>query len=301
MRVALVGNSAAGGGGARDVAGEVEHALREAGCDVEVCTGDDLEAEARRAAEGADAVAAVGGDGTVNAVASALAGTSIPLLVVPAGTLNHFARDLGVPLDPAEAALLVRDGTPRRVDVAEVNGRVFVNNSSIGAYPLAVVLREHLQEQGAGGKWTAMGRAALRTFRRFPTLRVRIAGDDGAVDLETPFVFVGNNPYGGENVGPGQRERLDGGRLGVLTAEAPTRSAAVRTALAAALGRLDAASGVWRGEPAEVTIEAGAASLLVSLDGEVVRLETPLAYRARPGAKTTRAPGIPAKNGQNGV
>ena len=197
MRVAVVGNRAAGGGDGDDVIGTVERALREAGCDVAVYAGDDLAEDARSAAADADAVAAVGGDGTVNAVAAALAGRSVPLLVVPAGTLNHFARDLGLPLDPVEAALLVRDGEPRAVDVAEVNGRVFVNNSSIGAYPLAVVLRERLQDEGPGGKWTAMARAALRTFRRFPTLRVRVAADDGEIDLETPFVFVGNNPLRG--------------------------------------------------------------------------------------------------------
>ncbi len=108
--------------------------------------GDDLREAAAKAAVDFDVVAAMGGDGTVNAVAGALAGTPTPLLVLPAGTLNHFARDLGLPLDPAEAALLVRDGVRREVDVGEVNGHVFVNNSSIGAYPLTVALRERLQD-----------------------------------------------------------------------------------------------------------------------------------------------------------
>jgi diacylglycerol kinase family enzyme len=290
MRVAVVGNRKAGGGDIGDVVAGVERVLRELGHDVAVHAGDDLGEAARRAAEDADAVAAVGGDGTANAVASALAGGSTRMLVVPAGTLNHFARDLGVPLDPAAAALLVRDGAPRHVDVAEVNGRVFVNNSSIGAYPLAVVLRERLQDEGSGGKWPAMARAALRTFRRFPTMRVRIAADDGEVALETPFVFVGNNPYGGGSAGPGRRERLDGGHLGVLTVEATTRSAAVRVALAAAVGRLGSTGGVWHGEPTEATVDAGAPSLLVSLDGEVARLETPLVYRSRPGALAVFGP-----------
>ena len=212
----------------------MERALREAGAEVVCSTGAAATSatQARRAPRECDIVAALGGDGTVNAVAAALAGTSTPMLVLPAGTLNHFARDLGVPLDPAEAALLVRDGVRRKVDVAEVNGRVFVNNSSIGAYPLAVALRERLQDQGAGGKWSAMARASLRTFRRFPTLRVHIDGDDGEVDLETPFVFVGNNAYGGEGVAASERARLDGGRLGVLTAEATTRREALRVAAA---------------------------------------------------------------------
>lgn len=232
----------------------------------------------------------MGGDGTVNAVAGALAGTSTPMLVLPAGTLNHFARDLGLPLDPAEAALLVRDGRRRKVDVAEVNGRVFVNNSSIGVYPLAVALRERLQDQGRGGKWSAMARATLRTFKRFPTLHVHIEGDDGRLDLETPFVFVGNNAYGGKGVGASERARLDGGRLGVVTTEATTRREALRVAALAALGRLGDSSAIWRGEPAEVTVETAAASLLVSLDGEVVRLETPLRYRSRPGALIVLVP-----------
>jgi diacylglycerol kinase family enzyme len=250
----------------------------------------DLSERARRAAQECDVVAVLGGDGTVNAVATALAGTSTPMLVLPGGTLNHFARDLGVPLDPAEAALLVRDGVQRRVDVAEVNGRVFVNNSSIGAYPLTVTLRDRLLEEGAGGKWSAMARAALRTFRRFPTLRVHIDGDDGAIDIETPFVFVGNNVYRAEGPGALARDRLDGARLGVITAETTTRREAVGVALLVALGRLDGASALWRGEPAELTVETAVASLLVSLDGEVARLQPPLRYRSQPGALVVIAP-----------
>ena len=95
-----------------------------------------------------------------------------------------------------------------------------------------------------------MARAALRTFRRYPTLRVRLAGDDGEVALETPFVFVGNNVYADRGLGAPQRERLDAGRLGVLTARATTRREALRVAV---LARRSAAwttrSAVWRGEP----------------------------------------------------
>jgi diacylglycerol kinase family enzyme len=286
----VIGNRSAGA--REDPIAPVERALREAGAGVSVrrASGGDIADAARRAAEECDIVAAMGGDGTVSCVASVLAGTSTPLLVLPAGTLNHFAKDLGVPLAAAEAALLVRDGVQRRVDVAEVNGHLFINNSSIGAYPLAVALREHLQDVHGIGKWKAMARAALRTFRRFPTVTVRVEGDGDEVRLRTPFVFVGNNPYGGEGVKPTERARLDAGRLGVITAEAATRREAMRLALLAALGRLDDASTVWRGEPAEATVETTAASLLVALDGEVERLETPLRYRSRPGALVVFAP-----------
>ena len=118
---------------------------------------------------------------------------------------------------------------------------------------------------------------------------MHIDGDDGALDLETPFVFVGNNAYGGDGVPASGRARLDSGRLGVLTAETTTRRQALRIAMLAALGRFDA-SGIWRGEPAELTVDTAAASLLVALDGEVVRLETPLRYRSRPGALVVIAP-----------
>jgi diacylglycerol kinase family enzyme len=286
----VIGNAGAGGGD--ESVEPVERALREAGAEVVVrrTAGADLRATAGQAAEECDIVAAMGGDGTVGAVAGALAGTPTPLLVLPAGTLNHFARDLGVPLDPAEAALLVRDGVRREVDVGEVNGHVFVNNSSIGAYPLAVALRERLQHEG-GNKWTAMTRAALRTFRRYPTMRVRLAGDDGAVALETPFVFVGNNLYADRGLGAPQRERIDAGRLGVITARATTRRDALRVVVLGAVGRLDDASAVWRGEPAELTVETDRGSLLVSLDGEVVSMRGPFEFRSRPKALVVVAPG----------
>jgi diacylglycerol kinase family enzyme len=283
-RVALVVNPHAGHAERRAEA--VVQAMRQAGAEAIVQSGTrgDLGELARRAAEDCDVVAALGDDGTVNAVATALAGSSTPLLVLPGGTLNHFARDLGVPLDPVEAALLVRDGVERKVDLAEVNGRVFVNTSSIGAYPVAVALRERLRERGVRNKWSAMVRAALRTFRRFPAMRVHIDGDDGAIVLETPFVFVGNNPYGGEGLLRLRRERLDTGRLGVITAAATSRRAVLRVVARAVLGRLDDAPEVWRGEFAAVTVNAVASSLLVALDGEVNRLQTPLHYRSRPGA-----------------
>lgn len=251
---------------------------------------DDLREAAAKAAVDFDVVAAMGGDGTVNAVAGALAGTPTPLLVLPAGTLNHFARDLGLPLDPAEAALLVRDGVRREVDVGEVNGHVFVNNSSIGAYPLTVALRERLQDERGGGKWTAMTRAALRTFHRYPTVRVRLASDDGEVSLETPFVFVGNNVYADRGLGAPQRERLDAGCLGVLTVRATTRREGLRIAVLGALGRLDDARTVWRGDPTQLTVETEGRSQLVSLDGEVVSGEGPLEYRSRPRALVVLAP-----------
>jgi diacylglycerol kinase family enzyme len=297
MRVALVANPRAGRGPPPVAA--VTEALSQAGAEVTLFGGPgaDFTAEARRAAQECDVVAAMGGDGTVNSVASALAGGSTPMLVLPAGTLNHFARDLGVPRDLVEAALLVRDGRRRNVDVGEVNGRVFVNTSSIGAYPFAVALREQLRLLGVRGKWRAMARASLVTFRLFPTLHVRLAGDIGELEVETPLVFVGNDVYAGEGLGALRRARLDDGRLCLITAEVTSPPEVLRLALLAALGRLHTSPAVWRGEPTEITVGAARRSLLVSLDGEVVRLRPPLRYRSRPGALAVFAPAVPVNAG----
>ncbi|HVV85968.1 MAG TPA: diacylglycerol kinase family protein, partial [Kofleriaceae bacterium] len=144
MKVAVIMNHAAGSAGvahARDRAAAIRTAFTDAGVEVELHPGDgprlaDLARAA--AASGVDAVVAAGGDGTVSAVASALAGGDVPLAVLPLGTLNHFAGDLGMPRELAAAARAIAAGTIDRVDVGEVNGRVFVNNSSIGLYPLVV-------------------------------------------------------------------------------------------------------------------------------------------------------------------
>src|SRR5262249_1860097 len=147
------------------------------------------------AAGGVDAVVAAGGDGTVSTIAAALAGGDVPLAVLPLGTLNHFARDLGMPATIADAARAIADGAVDRVGVGEVTGRIFVNNSSRGLYPLVVASREADQRATGHGKWRAMLTAIWRVLRRFPLLAVQVRSAAGAVTARTPFVFVGNNAY----------------------------------------------------------------------------------------------------------
>src|SRR6266446_4349799 len=156
--------------------------------------GPQLMDAARAAADSdADVVVLGGGDGTVSAGANALAGTGRIMGVLPLGTLNHFARDLGVPTDLEEAVRAIAQGAPRDVDVGEANGRVFVNNSSIGLYPLMVSLRNVWMEHKGMHKWVAMGRAALGTLRRFPVVRIALRMSEGGLLVTTPMVFIGNN------------------------------------------------------------------------------------------------------------
>jgi YegS/Rv2252/BmrU family lipid kinase len=273
--------------------GVVERALAEAfaSCGVEARValareGEDLHELARRAvSNGARAVVAGGGDGTIAAVASALAGTEKPLGVLPLGTLNHFAKDLKIPLDAARAARNVCEGRVARVDVGEVNGRVFINNSSLGIYPRIVRRREKLQRRGRSGKWAASFRAALAVLRRYPFLRVRLKADGREIVRETPFLLVGNNEYEIERFQIGARRRLDAGRLSLYVAHRTGRLRLLGFAVRALFGRLRQAKDFDALCAQEIWVETRRPKRLpVATDGEVNVMTTPLHYRVLPGA-----------------
>jgi diacylglycerol kinase family enzyme len=234
-------------------------------------------------AAGCRTAVAAGGDGTVNAVASAVLGRDIPLGVLPIGTLNHFAKDVGIPLELADAVRVAAEGTVRRVDVGEVNGRLFLNNSSIGVYPRIVELRDRFGARGPA-KWLAALWAALAVLRRRPFLGVRIRVGEETVVRRTSLVFVGNNEYRMVGLHAASRESLTGGRLAIYVMHADRR----RSLLALAWEVL------WRGAeeveelelfPApDAEVETRRRRLRVALDGEVAVLNSPLAYRSLPMA-----------------
>src|SRR6266496_2220844 len=138
---------------------KIARALAAAGIDPEIEPLDSSKCEVRcRAiAERGDPLLVVGGgDGTIAAAASALVGTKTALCILPLGTLNHFARDLGIPPDADDAAKLIARRTERRVDVAQMNGRTFINNSAIGLYPLMLVDRDLQRKRLGRSKRLAM-------------------------------------------------------------------------------------------------------------------------------------------------
>lgn len=283
--------NAAAGGGSED--GETARAVGAAfdacgvSAHVSVARGGDEVAELVRRAlsNGARAVVAGGGDGTVGSVAAALAGTDMPLGVLPLGTLNHFAKDLGIPLALEEAARIVCEGRAVSVDVGEVNGRVFVNNSSLGLYPLIVRRRKKLQAREGSGKWPAFFRAALAVLLRYPFMHVRLDADGHEIARKTPFVFVGNNEYQVENLQLGGRSCLDGGHLSLYVAHRTGRLGLLRLALHALFGRLREARDFDALCAREIWVETRRPKRLpVATDGEVSVLSTPLHFRIRPGA-----------------
>jgi diacylglycerol kinase family enzyme len=247
--------------------------------------GPDLLATARlAAASDTDVVVMAGGDGTVSAGAGGLAGTGKPMGVLPLGTLNHFARDLGIPTDLEAAVRNVAEGIVREVDVGEANGRVFVNNASLGLYPAAVALRDAWMARQSMQKWVAMGRAALDTLRRFPVVRLTLRLPEGSLNVTTPMVFIGNNRYETKLFSLGKRPALDEGDLWVYLARDAGRFRFVRLALRALIGRLDDSRDFQGLSVKEMLVEDRRRVLRVAFDGEVCHVAPPLRYQIRPRA-----------------
>lgn len=226
---------------------------------------------------------AAGGDGTVNCVANVVAGTNRKMGVLPVGTLNHFAKDVGLPPE-LEAAVAVAAGCDtRRVDAVEVNGRIFVNNSSLGVYPLMVLDRERMKRTGRN-RWSSLLIASVRSFARFRRLRVELEVDGVARRCRTPFLFVGNNEYCVEGTNIGKRERLDDGRLTVFVAHDITRMGVLRLAFAAIRGRIKELPEYEQLKGTQLVVSLRRRRPRISLDGEVRRMNAPLRYKILPGA-----------------
>jgi diacylglycerol kinase family enzyme len=253
--------------------------------------GKDICSAAREAAEsGERIIVAAGGDGTISAVAAAVAGTKKILGVLPIGTLNHFAKDLGIPLDLETAVQTIKEGAVATVDAGEVNGRIFINNSNLGIYPRIVERREAQQQRLARGKWTAFLWAAIQAFRRFPFLDLRITLEGKEIFRRTAFLFVGNNEYEIAGFNLGSRSCVNAGKLGLYLSHRTGRFGIFRLAFRALFGRVDQEKDFDVFCVEEARIETRKRRLLVALDGEIERMETPLHYRIRPGALRVLVP-----------
>jgi diacylglycerol kinase family enzyme len=289
MRVRAIVNRA--GGTLKGIAEEEERiveAFRAAGVDADVRMTEsadiyDALAEAA-AAPGLDAVVAGGGDGTLSCAAGHLAGTGRPLGVLPLGTLNHLARDAGIPTGVEEAAKVVAAGHVQEMDVAEVNGRVFVNNSAVGLYPDMVLLRELEQEKRGRSKRMAMLRASITSLRHFRRHRLWISAPGLEAPIRTPLLFVGNNRYQVNLFGLGRRERLDEGELCLYAIRAKSRLHLFWAGIRGIFGKLDQQRDFITAYVTEAEISTDRPTLALSVDGETERMETPLRYRIRPKA-----------------
>ena len=261
-------------------------------------SGSDIVELARHAANGeSPVVVAAGGDGTINAVASELVGTGKRLGVLPLGTLNHFAKDLGIPLDLASAIDVISQKTITHIDIGEVNGRYFLNNSGLGLYPRMVREREQQQAQGRS-KWLAFFSALLIIIHRYPLLTVRLNADDRELKRRTPMVFVGNNEYELQGLNMGSRRCLDRGFLFLYVTREMSRWRLFKMGLAALFGSLSDASDFDAMCVREVSVQARRRRLRVALDGEVAVMRLPLRYRIHPAALPVIVPATREESGR---
>ena len=291
--IGVVLNASSGSGAAEKAADRLKEIFAAAGREARVTLatgGSQISSAMRReVADGCETLVAGGGDGTINTGAAAVLDHDIPLGVLPLGTLNHFAKDLGIPLELEEAAEVVLEGALCKVDVGEVNGRLFLNNSSLGVYPAIVRLRERYQARGRG-KWIAALWASLTVLRRNPFMGVRISAEGDTAVRRTPFVFVGNNEYRMAGLNPGIRESVARGHLALYVLNADRRIGLVRLAWQVVIKGVDHVKELDLITVDAITIETRRRNLQVALDGEVATLQSPLQYQVKPGALRVHVP-----------
>ncbi len=302
MRLHVLVNGGAGSVDEADGAAQraaITDAFAAAGATVEVSdvTPEDLPDEVCRiweADDRPDAVVVAGGDGSVSCAAGVAVETDVVLGVLPLGTFNHFAKDLGLPADLEGAAAALVAGEVRQVDVAEVNGRIFVNNSALGVYPAMVEIRDEIRDRRGWGKVRAVPVAAFHVFRDLPTHRLDLSGSGGfhRSRVRTPLVFVGNGVYDNASGGLAARDALVDGCLGVSVARVVSRWSLVGTVVRALVSGAESARDLDHVEVAELTVRSRARRVRVALDGEVTWVDLPLRYRTRPGALRVLAPRV---------
>ena len=294
MELFVALNSASGALGRESPERRVAELCREAGREASVAVTRDLAAlceSIQRALEGgARTILVGGGDGTLGRVAPLLLERDAALGVLPLGSFNHFARDLGIPLRLDDAVRTALTGVASRVDVGEVNGRVFLNNASLGLYPSFVRLREQSEARGPA-RWLVRLRAAVRALRRHREIVVRIRVGEVSTVHRTPIVMVGNNEYRATGLELGTRASLSGGRLAIYIVRGGGRRHVLRLAWRMLTNRVGDELEVLRAEAA--TLESRRPRLHVAMDGDVETMAPPLEFRIRPAALRVLLPAEP--------
>ena len=250
--------------------------------------GDDLLELARDAiSDGADVIGMAGGDGSQALVASVAAAEDVPMVCIPAGTRNHFALDLGLDREDVVGALdAFADAQERRIDLASVSGRVFVNNVSLGVYAKIVQSPEY---RDAKRQTTAAVLPDLLGPDAEP-FGLRFVASDGTERTGAQIIQVSNNAYRLTSLrGFGTRSELDAGCLGIAAAEIHTATEAAAFAAAEAAGRLDRFAGWMQWQAPTFTVDASG-PVEAGVDGEALLLDPPLDFEVHPGALRVRIP-----------
>jgi diacylglycerol kinase family enzyme len=259
-----------------------------------VRTPGDLPAAAERAARSdSEIVVAGGGDGTIGAVAAGLLDSPKALGILPLGTFNYFARRHGIPLDLDGAlGIIAGDIAPRAVSVGEVNGRVFLNNSSIGLYPAILKQRETTYRRFGRSQAAAYLSAAFVLIRPPGFLHLEVTADGKPIARRTPLLFVGVNPHQMADFGIPGYECVDDGRLAVYVTRPLSTGQMWRLGLRGFLRGLHGANELEVMCAEDLLVGVKRKRVRVAMDGEIARLRSPLRYRLRKDAlRVLAAPG----------
>jgi diacylglycerol kinase family enzyme len=289
----VVLNEGSGTSGKQSVAERVAEYFAARGRRAELAvtrTGDELlSAAARAAASDADVVVAGGGDGTISAVASAILGTDKVLGILPLGTFNFFARRFNVPLDLDAALEVITSGQRSPADVGDINGQLFLNNSSIGLYPTVLQRREATYRMVGRSQAAAYASVALALLQPPALLNLRLELDGVQVTRRTPLLFVGTNEYQMESFGIPGHECVRDGRLASYVTRPLTRWPLWRLALRAFFRGLYGARELEVHCAREVRVSVRRRRIHVALDGELKTFDAPLHFRMRVGELTVLA------------
>jgi diacylglycerol kinase family enzyme len=298
--VCVILNERSGDHAEGDRRARISALLDEAGIASKIAVPDgeeDLVVFARKALErsGAEMLVAAGGDGTIAAVAAASHDAGVPMGVIPQGTFNYFARGLDIPEDMDGAVEVLATGQLHDMPLGEVNGEVFLNNTSLGVYPLILQRRESIYNRWGRSRlaayWSVL--LALTGFRR--PLKLRLTLDGREVKLRTPLAFVAKSAYQLERFNLDGADAIRDGHFALFTAKGERSIDLVRTALKLAGGSAQNGSDFDLQIARDITIETGHKRTLVARDGEKAMMKTPIRVRLRdaplrvmvPGARST--------------
>lgn len=302
LPITVLMNAGSGSNDKGDARAAITKVLVEAGREQEILTARrprDLPDLARRAAERRPCIlAAAGGDGTLNAIAEVAWQRGLPLGVIPLGTFNLFARNLGIPQDPAGAARVLAEGQPRHITAGFVNGRIFLNNASFGLYRRLIEERETHKQRFGRNRLVALFSALATLLHRHRSYRLQLEVNGKAVEFSTLSVFFGRNALQLERLGLDEAVCVARGELAILDLKDVSRLRMLALLLRGVLGQLETASDLRQSCARKVEIrrlEGSGRRIKVAIDGEVVNCNLPLVVESVPDALCMMVPAEPPR------
>lgn len=259
--------------------------------DVKLVKGSEIKEALTAARETSDAVLAGGGDGTISTAATIFAGHKTALGILPLGTMNLFARALGIPLKLEEAVAALVTGDKRHIDVGEVNGEIFVHHVTLGLHPRIVAGRERERYRSRLGKKLAGLRIWWKLVRRAPRMRLKLTVDSDRVSLKTTSLIIANNPFIEKFGGLPHSEVPDRGKLAVYAAQTRDWKELLAMSAEASLGKWESNSKLDFLEGRDIAIHSERRKLRASIDGELAYLRAPIRAKILPGSLWVLCPG----------